>query len=169
MIKIREEQPEDVKKIRELNIHAFGQNQEADIVDNLRKNCPDIISLVAIMEDQVVGHILFSPVIIQSGEKTLKGMGLAPMAVLPEYQRQGIGSTLVYAGIEELKKRNCPFVIVLGHEEYYPRFGFERASAHGIKCEWEVPDGAFMILVFSESELQGVSGVAKYHPEFSID
>jgi len=167
MITIRQEQPWDVKEIREVNLLAFGQPQEADIVDKLRQNCPDLLSLVAIVENRVVGHILFSPATIQSHDGTLHGMGLAPMGVLPEYQGQGIGSQLVRTGIAELKNRSCPFVIVLGHAEYYPRFGFERASAHGIRSEWDVPDEAFMILVPDESGMRGVSGVARYQPEFA--
>jgi putative acetyltransferase len=87
------------------------------------------------------------------------------MAVLPEYQRQGTGSELVRAGIEELASRRCPFVIVLGHPEYYPRFGFGRASRYGIKSEWEVPDEAFMILILDEALMRGVSGLARYRPE----
>jgi len=94
-------------------------------------------------------------------------MGLAPMAVLPDHQREGIGSELVRTGIERLRNVGCPFVIVLGHPEYYPRFGFEVASHHGIRGEWDVPDEAFMILVLDESEMQGVSGLVKYRPEFA--
>ena len=91
MIKIRKEQPQDIKAIRKVNIHAFGQNQEADVVDKLRQNCNDLLSLVAIIHNQLVGHILFSPVKIENEDRTIRGMGLAPMAVLPDYQRQGIG------------------------------------------------------------------------------
>ena len=94
-------------------------------------------------------------------------MGLAPMAVLPGHQRKGIGSELVRAGLAELRERDCPFVIVLGHPEYYPRFGFEPASGHGVKCEWEVPDEAFMILVLDEARLPEAGGTARYRPEFS--
>jgi putative acetyltransferase len=97
----------------------------------------------------------------------LHGMALAPMGVLPEYQRQGIGTKLVRKGIAELKKRHCPFAIVLGHAEYYPRFGFERASAHRVRSEWDVPDDAFMIMGLDESKLRGVSGIARYRPEFA--
>ena len=99
--------------------------------------------------------------------RTHMGMGLAPMAVLPEHQRQGIGSELVRAGLAELRERDCIFVIVLGHPEYYPRFGFEPASKHGIKCEWAVPDEAFMILVFDETHLPEAGGRVRYRPEFS--
>lgn len=89
------------------------------------------------------------------------------MAVLPERQRQGIGSELVRAGLAELRERDCAFVIVLGHPEYYPRFGFVPASKHGIGCEWEVPGEAFMILVFDETRLPEAGGWACYRPEFS--
>jgi len=167
MIKIREEQQQDVPVIREVNIRAFGQSHEAAIVDKLRENCDDLLSLVATIQNQVVGHILFSPATIESEDRTLQGAALAPMAVLPEYQRQGIGSGLIRTGIQELKNRQCPFVIVLGHADYYPRFGFEPASRYGIRSEWEVPDQAFMILVLDESEIQGISGVARYRPEFA--
>jgi putative acetyltransferase len=167
MIEIREEQPQDIAAISELNELAFGQTLEADLVEKLRQNCHNLLSLVAVMQNQVVGHVLFSPATIETHEGTAHGMALAPMAVLPEYQRQGIGSTLVRTGIAKLKKRQCPFIIVLGHAEYYPRFGFEIASRHGIRSEWEVPDDVFMILLLNEPEMNTISGVAKYRPEFA--
>jgi len=94
-------------------------------------------------------------------------MALAPMAVLPEFQQRGVGSELVRTGIAELKRRLSPFVIVLGHAGYYPRFGFQPAAVYGIRSEWEVPDDAFMLLVLDESEMRGISGVALYRPEFT--
>ena len=95
-------------------------------------------------------------------------MGLAPMAVLPERQRQGIGSRLVEAGIRILRKQGCPFVIVLGHPGFYPRFGFVSASRYGLTCQWEgVPDEAFMVLILNESTLAGVTGIARYRDEFA--
>jgi len=167
MITIREEQPRDIKTIRNLNKRAFGQTQEADLVDKLRQNCEDLLSLVALMQNQVVGHILFTPIMVESEDNIVKGMALAPMAVLPEYQRQGIGSELIRTGIEKLKMRQCPFIIVLGHAEYYPRFGFEPASRYGVRSEWEVPDEAFMILVIGAFEMQGGVALARYRPEFA--
>ena len=119
------------------------------------------------MQDQVVGHIFFSPAKTESLERTVQGMALAPMAVLPEFQRQEIGSELVQTGIEKLKERQCPFIIVLGHTEYYPRFGFDPASNYGIRSEWEVLDDAFMILVLNEPDMNGISAIAKYRPEFT--
>ncbi|NIO00709.1 MAG: GNAT family N-acetyltransferase [Candidatus Latescibacteria bacterium] len=166
MIVIREEHAQDTKAIREVNVRAFGQSTEADIVDKLRKNCNDLLSLVAVINDRIVGHILFSEARIECENRTVQGMALAPMAVLPEHQRQGIGSELIKVGIDKLSNSNCPFVIVLGHPEYYPRFGFEPASRHGIRCEWEVSDDTFMVLIIDKSEMKGISGVAKYRPEF---
>ena len=167
MVRIREEQPQDIKAVREVNIRAFGQIQEADIIDKLRQNCSDLPSLVALKQNQVVGHILFSPVIVDNKDGTAQGMGLAPMAVLPEHQRQGFGSELIRAGIEKLKSRRCPFVIVLGHPAYYPRFGFEPASLYGIRSEWEVPDNVFMILMLNKSKMRDISGVVRYRGEFT--
>ena len=167
MITIREEKSQDIKSTRHLNKRAFGQTQEADLVDKLRQNCDDLLSLVALIQNEVVGHILFTPVTVDGEDNMVQGMALGPMAVLPEYQRQGIGSELVRTGIEKLKKRQCPFIIVLGHAEYYPRFGFEPASRYGIRSEWEVPDDAFMILVIGEFEMRGGEALAKYRPEFA--
>jgi len=164
---IREEHRQDIERIRGVNKRAFGQAQEADLVDKLRQNCDNLLSLVAVMRNQIVGHILFSPAAIESRGRTSQGMALAPMAVLPEYQRQGIGSEPVRTGIKKLKNWQCPFIMVLGHAEYYTRFGFEPASRYGIRSEWEVPADVFMILVFDEPDMKGISGVAKYRPEFS--
>jgi putative acetyltransferase len=165
---IRPEQPEDINDIRDINEKAFGQAQEANIVDNIRRNCDDILSLVAIDKDKLVGHILFSPVTIEDDKEDVIGMGLAPIAVLPEFQRQGIGSQLIKRGIEELRKSKYPFIIVLGHEDYYPRFGFEPASRFGIKSQWGgIPDNAFMILWLDKSVINQTSGIAKYRSEFN--
>jgi putative acetyltransferase len=165
---IRLENSEDINDIHVLNELAFGQPQEANIVDKLRNNCEGLLSLVAIENEKIVGHILFSPAVIEGQHGIIKGMGLAPMAVLPEMQRRGIGTQLVKTGIENLKKTQCPFIIVLGHPEYYPRFGFERASLYGIKCQWKgIPDEVFMILWLDKSATPPVSGLAKYREEFN--
>jgi putative acetyltransferase len=163
VIEIREEQPDDIEAVRRVNTEAFGQPDEAALVDKLRESCDEKVSLVAVDGDDVVGHILFTPATIGD----VRGMGLAPMAVVPERQGDGIGSKLVRAGLVELAERRCPFVIVLGHPEYYPRFGFERASTHGIRSEWDIPNDAFMILVIDEAAMRGVSGLARYRPELS--
>ena len=168
MINIRLEKPEDVQQVRSIHERAFRQPTEADAVDRLRLTCPEALSVVAEDDGRIVGHILFTPVIIDSPKRKVEGMGLAPMAVLPKCQRQGIGSKLVEHCLKILRERGCPFVIVLGHPEYYPRFGFVPASTYKIISQWEnVPDESFMIIVFDEEILQGVSGVARYRDEFN--
>lgn len=164
LIEIREEHPDDVAAVREVNRRAFGQDQESNIVDALRTNRAALLSLVATVNDQVVGHIMFSPLTV--GEN-VNAVALGPMAVAPEYQRQGIGTKLIEAGDRKIKEAGYPFIIVVGHAEYYPRFGFRLASEYGIECEWDVPDQAFMLLVLDEVKMQSVSGLAKYRHEFS--
>lgn len=164
LIEIREERPDDVAAVRDLNRRAFGQDQESNIVDALRANGAALLSLVATLNDRLVGHIMYSPLTIDG---KLEGAALGPMAVIPERQRQGIGSKLIEAGNQKLKDAGCPFIIVVGHADYYPRFGFRPASEHGIKCQWDVPDDVFMLLVLDEAKMEGVSGLAKYRHEFS--
>ena len=167
MISIRRERPADIAAIRAVNEAAFDQSAEADIVAALRDACPDILSLVAESDGEIVGHILFSPVTIEDGSQSRQGMGLAPMAVIPNRQREGIGSALVTAGLQMLRAQGCPFIIVLGHPEFYPRFGFVPASRHGLISQWEgVPDAAFMVLVLDASSMAGLTGVARYREEF---
>jgi putative acetyltransferase len=163
-IEIREERLDDIAAVRDLNRQAFGQDQESNIVDVLRANGAALLCLVATVKDQVVGHIMYSPISV--GDNVM-GAALGPMAVLPEFQRQGIGSKLIEVGNRKLKDGGCPFIIVVGHADYYPRFGFRPASEHGITCEWDVPDDAFMLLVLDEAQMAGVSGLAKYRHEFS--
>jgi putative acetyltransferase len=167
MIEIREERKEDYDAVQIVNDRAFGTPEEGRIVNKLRKICPGILSLVAVSDEKIVGHIFFSPVTIDHQDTQIVGMGLAPMAVLPEYQNQGIGSSLVKEGLRRIKETECPFVIVVGHIHYYPRFGFKRGSIYGLKTQWEgVPDEAFMAVILNESVMSGVSGVAKYRDEF---
>lgn len=162
-IEVREERGEDLTAIRDVNKRAFGQDHEGKIVDALRSNGAALLSLVATDDGRIVGHIMYSPITV--GEVT--GAALGPMAVDPEHQRQGIGSKLVQAGNLKLKDAGWPFIIVLGHPNFYPRFGFKPAVTLGITCEWEVPDDLFMVLVLDQEKMQGVSGLANYRHEFS--
>jgi putative acetyltransferase len=97
----------------------------------------------------------------------VNGAALGPMAVLPEHQRQGIGTRLIDTGNQKIKDAGYPFIIVVGHAEYYPRFGFRPAGKYGIKCEWDVPEEVFMVLMLDAAKMQGVAGLAKYRDEFS--
>jgi putative acetyltransferase len=160
---IREELPDDIIAIRDVNNRAFAQTQEANIVDALRSSGAVLLSLVATLDGQVVGHILYSPATVGG----VAGAALGPMAVVPRHQREGVGSRLVEAGNQRIKDAGWPFIIVLGHTHFYPRFGFKAASLHGVTCDWDVPDGAFMLQVLDEKRMRSVTGRAKYRDEFS--
>jgi putative acetyltransferase len=162
-VEIREERPDDIAAIRYVHTHAFGQTQEADIVDALRANSAVLLALVAVVDGRVVGHILYSPASVDR----LTGAALGPVSILPEYQRRGLGSALIESGNRKIQQAGHPFIIVIGHADYYPRFGFRRASTRGISCEWDVPDNAFMVLDLDESRMRNASGVARYRQEFS--
>ncbi len=165
MIEIRTEESSDQFAIHHLNEAAFENGPEAAAVDKLRASCDSYVSFVAVDQGTVVGHILFTPVTIDNSD--LVGMGLAPMAVLPSRQRKGIGSQLVQHGIGHLHQVGCPFITVLGHPEYYPRFGFEPASQYKLLSQWEgIPDEAFMSLVFDKAALPKTGGIARYRREF---
>ena len=166
MLFIRREQPEDIAAIHEVHELAFGRPAEADLVDALRTRSKATLSLVAVEDDRIVGHILFSPVTIDPTDRTFHAVGLAPMAVLPERQRRGIGSQLVSAGLLECRNAGYDCVVVLGHQTYYPRFGFVPASRYGLRSEYEVPDEAFMVLAWHAGVLEDRGGVVRYQPEF---
>jgi len=163
---IREEQPDDVAQIRRVNLAAFETNTEADLVDALRRDAAPIISLVAEEDGNIVGHILFSPATLVADPK-LSLMGLAPMAVIPARQRAGIGSRLVVEGIERCTRADVKAVVVLGHADYYPRFGFVPASELSLGCEYDVPANAFLVRELQDGALKGLSGTIRYHPIFA--
>ncbi|MCG8514774.1 MAG: N-acetyltransferase [Halanaerobiales bacterium] len=167
MIEIREERREDYQAVRDVNNQAFNQPQEGMIIEKIRESGVEILSLVAIIDNKIVGHIFFSPVRMEEQATLKDGMGLAPMAVLPDYQQQGIGSKLIKEGIQRLKLKSVPYIIVLGHKDYYPKFGFETASKYGLKCQWDgVPDEAFMVMILDDKMKPKIHGVAKYRDEF---
>ena len=125
-----------------------------------------MISLVAVDGESIVGHILFTPIALDSSGPPATVMGLGPMAVLPQWQRRGIGSMLVEAGLRECQEAGCQIVVVIGHPEFYPRFGFRPARAYGLRSEFDVPDEAFMAAELIAGALAGRSGLVRYLPEF---
>lgn len=166
MLTIRPEKEEDREAIRRVNELAFNRSNEADLVDALRIRAYPYLSLVAALDARIVGHIFFSPVWIESEGAAFMAMGLAPMAVLPKFQKQGIGSQLVHEGLKECKKAGQNIVVVLGHSKYYPRFGFTSAKLKDLRCEYDVPDEVFMVAELEPDALGGRHGLVKYHPEF---
>lgn len=166
MLTIRPETSQGIDLVHHLNQPAFGRRQEADLVDKIRKRGMLTTSLVAVQDGQVIGHIAFSPVVVESEPSNWEATVLGPLAVLPEFQRKGIGSKLVYAGLDECRRLGHIIVVFAGHPEYYPRFGFVPAKARGIDCEIEVPDEAWMIKELKEDALAGRHGKVIFQKEF---
>jgi len=169
-IVIRSERKEDFDKITEINDQAFGLPDEGNLIINLRKtrDFNAHLSLVAVDadNDKTMGHILFYPIKIKSGDTEYQSLSLAPMSVLPEFQRKMIGSKMVTEGLIREKNLGYKSVIVLGHVNFYPRFGFQPASKWGINCPFDVPNEAFMTLELVENGLHKTEGVVVYPKEF---
>ncbi|MCO4292028.1 N-acetyltransferase [Solitalea sp. MAHUQ-68] len=166
---IKQESVDNIKAIYEINRLGFGQDNEAKLVDLLRNSNAFVpeLSLVAFVDDQLVGHILFSKItIVDDHQNEFENLGLAPMAVKPDYQKQGIGGLLIKNGLEKARELNYKSVIVLGHEHYYPRFGFAPASRWNIKAPFDVPSEVFMAIELVTDGLKGISGTVKYPKEF---
>ena len=163
---IRPEKENDYDAVYYLNSAAFKNISEANLVNNLRENVNPYISLVCEIDKNSVGNIMFTPVTLIE-YPDLKIMGLAPMAVLPEYQKNGIGSELIREGINKCKDLDYIAIVVLGHSEYYPRFGFIPSINFNISCEYEVPAANFMILELVSNSLQDKSGIIKYNNAFT--
>jgi putative acetyltransferase len=162
---VRPEAPEDIDGIRAVHRAAFPSHLEAQLVDALRQAGKATISLVADLRGSIIGHVLFSPVSVEQGPA--RGLGLAPVAVHPEWQRTGVGTALVQAGLAAAKARDCGFVVVLGAPAYYRRFGFSTARVFGLQNEYGADD-PFMALELKPNALAGVSGLVKYAPEFAM-
>lgn len=165
---IRPEAVHDRDGIRRVNERAFGQPNEANLVDSLREAGAIICSLVAEEDGEIVGHILFSPATLSAPGKTTAIAALGPLAVLPEWQRRGVGGALIVAGLEVCRVAGNDLVIVLGHADYYPRFGFRPSAPLGIRWERNVPVEVFMVCELRAGALAGQSGVVHYRPEFDL-
>lgn len=162
---IREENENDWAVVFNVNHAAFPTPAEANLVNALRAQCHPLVSLVAEENGMLIGHILFSPVQL-AGYPRLLLMGLAPMAVLPGYQRKGVGAALINAGLDKCRSLDVGAVVLLGHVEYYPRFGFAPAVRYGISCEYGVHEESFMVLELQAGYLRGKTGMIHYHDAF---
>ena len=166
---IRRERFGDIDAIRQVNDAAFGRPAEGRLVDALRRDAEPFISFVAEENAEIVGHICFTPVIVQhAGGTSTTILGLAPMAVSPARQRRGIGSMLVEAGLADARARGYGAVVVLGRPQFYPRFGFRPAAPAGLRCVYNAPAPAFMVLELRSGALGALGGVAHYHPLFEL-
>src|ERR1051325_962457 len=163
---IRSETPADHAAIRQVNRLAFGQDAEARLVDALREGGYIRLSLVADVDGQIVGHILFNDLPIMTEAGTIPALALAPMAVLPAFQRQGVGSALVQRGLEVCREQGHRIVIVLGHPAYYPRFGFSMKLAEPLSSPFGGGE-SWMALELVPAALAGVVGTVQYPPPFS--
>lgn len=180
-VNVRPEQAADCAAVFAVNQRAFGQPDEAELIEALRQCASPLVSLVAELDGEIVGHILFSPVFVRpaatdespgpaaseftDAENT--AMALGPMAVSPDSQKQGIGGLLIVAGLDACRALGENVVFVFGHADYYPRFGFERARKHGFWYKSEKFDPHFFVNALQDGALVGLSGAVEYHPEFN--
>jgi putative acetyltransferase len=162
---IRLEKPEDTAAVRRVHQAAFPTAAEADLVDRLRKGGKAAVSLVAVDAGQIVGHVVFSPVTFDP-PLAVTAFGLAPMAVLADHWKHGVGRRLVQNGLAECHARGACLVVVLGEPDYYERFGFERASRHGLRNEFGAED-AFMVYMLEAGAHPPPGTLVKYAPEFA--
>ncbi len=161
---VRLEGVEDLEAIRRIHRAAFPGDDESRLVDLLRENSNLFLSLVAVLASNVVGHVAFSPVRVEKTPGSV-GVGLGPVGVLPEFQSQGIGDQLIREGLRICLERSIGFVVLLGHQSYYPRFGFRRASLFGLGNEYGA-DEAFMVLELKEGAMPADGGLVRYSHEF---
>ena len=166
-MKIRPALPDDAQQIRAINQQAFAGETEAELIETLAHSGLALISLVVEEQHQLIGHALFSPVRLLGSVSAPAIAALGPMAVLPQWQGRGVGSALVTTGLSYCRRAGYAAVVVLGHPDYYPRFGFVPASRFNINSEFKVPDEVFMLKELQAAALDGVSGTIQYHPAFN--
>ncbi|ETT79283.1 GNAT family N-acetyltransferase [Bacillus mycoides] len=173
MVTIRQEQKNDYRKTEEVVQQAFlneefSDKKEHELVKRIRE-CDAFIpelSIVAV-DEEIVGHIMLSKITIEQDGTTVDSLALAPVSVTPSHQKKGIGGKLITAALEKAKELGYESVVVLGHPEYYPKFGFKKASDWNIKAPFEVPDEVFMVIELGENALQGVEGIVQYSSAFT--
>ncbi|MGR5064211.1 GNAT family N-acetyltransferase [Photobacterium sp. DNB22_13_2] len=163
---IRSEAPADILPIDSLLKSVFETEAEAELVMRLRENGKRTLSLVACNDDgEHVGYMCFSPVMLDGEDHNWQG--LAPMAIKPEYQRQGIGLAMIEEAKQTLAELGYPVIVVLGHSDYYPKAGFAPAAPQGIQCPWPVPEEVFMVLEVVPGAMEGKAGMISYSEEFN--
>jgi len=160
------EDPEDPLAIRSIQEAAFGRRHEADLVDALRSEGVVLVSLVAELDARIVGHILFSRMSIETTDKSIAAVALAPLAVIPKFQRQGIGTMLTAHGLDWLREQSEQIVLVLGHPDYYQRFGFSTDKARLIESPFNPK--SFMALELKPHALEGIRGKVRYPDAFGL-
>lgn len=163
---IREERPEDAEAVHALLVAAFGREAEARLVERLHASGRIVCAMVAEQKGRVLGHVVFSRIAIESGDGEIPALALAPLAVMPAFQRLGVGSALVSAGLERCRMEQHARVLVVGEPAYYGRFGFVPASRFGLKCPFPAPEEAFMAIELEPAAFTQVSGVVRYGHEF---
>lgn len=168
-LRIRPEEPQDYEIVYKINRRAFDSLDEAEIVKKVRHHSGPIISLVAEIDSQIVGHIMFSPVKIIGERCEWQAMGLGPVAVLPELQRKGIGTALIDAGLKACRQMKQSIVFLVGHPDYYPRFGFKLACKQGFQYKSAQFDPYFFVLELRPGALTGKSGYVQFLPAFDVD
>ncbi|GJM40743.1 MAG: N-acetyltransferase [Ardenticatenaceae bacterium] len=165
-LEIRPETAVEAQKVYAVEAAAFGRPAEADLVQKLQQADVDTISLIAVQDDEVVGHILFSPVTIKNDEGDYTAVALGPVAVSPNHQKKGIGAELCRSGLAACQQAGYELAFVLGHPSYYPRFGFAPSAPFGLRCQFDVPDELFMVLELVPGAMNGKQGIVNYHPHF---
>ncbi len=169
MITIRTENSKDYEKVFEIHSRAFNRLKEAELVKRIRLSegfLPEL-SLVALYNNELAGHILFSVILVENDKDKYEALALSALAVLPELQNRGIGSELIRQGLERCRQKGFLFVVVLGLPDFYPRFGFQTARFNGIHPPFPVPDEVFMVNPLKEGILDNISGVVRYSSAFS--
>jgi putative acetyltransferase len=167
-VSIREELSGDFLEIRYLLERCFERSGEADVVDRLRMDCPERLSLVAEQHGQAVGYCLLTPTVIEAPAGRVDGMAISPLAVLPRLQGKGIGTSLVQTALERLRQRAGPYALAVGAPGYYARFGFRPVRLYDVRSEYPgAPDDALMLLALDVRRLMGVSGLARLRPELA--
>ncbi|WP_341519307.1 GNAT family N-acetyltransferase [Bacillus paramobilis] len=173
MVTIRQEQQNDYKKTEEVVQQAFlheefSDKTEHELVKRIRE-CDAFVPALSIVavDEEIVGHIMLSKITIEKGATSVESLALAPVSVARGHQKKGIGGKLIGAALEKAIELGYGSVVVLGHPEYYPKFGFKKASEWNIKAPFEVPDEVFMVIELSENALQGVEGIVQYSSAFA--